>query len=137
MRWGDLLRKKLELPIRRNLAKSRDRDCPLMSYTQLIHYIPILLGTFLFSQFIHIFSSLLLLNSFICSYCAGLEAFTGFVGYRLEYNQRKAFLLDYQVEVSRRKQREILNTMLPAFIVDQMLNCTITKDGYIQTISVF
>lgn len=59
----------------------------------------------------------------------GIEGFTGFAGYRLEYNQRKRFLLNYQVEVARRKQREILNTMLPSFVVEKMLNATMTKDG--------
>lgn len=54
----------------------------------------------------------------------------GFVGYRLEYNQRKSFLLDYSVEASRRKQREILNTMLPPFVVDQMINAPLNEDGW-------
>ena len=57
--------------------------------------------------------------------------FAGFVGYRLEYNQRKSFLLDYSVEASRRKQREILNTMLPPFVVDQMINAPLNDDGYV------
>ncbi|KAL8451743.1 hypothetical protein Emed_001905 [Eimeria media] len=59
----------------------------------------------------------------------GSIVFVGFVGYRLEYNQRKSFLLDYSVEASRRKQREILNTMLPPFVVDQMINAPLNEDG--------
>lgn len=65
----------------------------------------------------------------ILPHVLGIQGFTGFAGYRLEYNQRKRFLLNYQVEVSRRKQREILNTMLPPFVVEKMLNATLTKDG--------
>ncbi|PHJ22597.1 guanylyl cyclase, partial [Cystoisospora suis] len=59
----------------------------------------------------------------------GVDVFVGFVGYRLEYNQRKSFLLDYSVDASRRKQREILNTMLPAFVVDQMINSELNEEG--------
>lgn len=59
-----------------------------------------------------------------------LVGLAGFVGYRLEYNQRKSFLLDYSVEASRRKQREILNTMLPSFVVDQMINAPLNDDGF-------
>eukprot|EP00923_Selenidium_pygospionis_P038561 GHVN01067189.1.p1 GENE.GHVN01067189.1~~GHVN01067189.1.p1 ORF type:complete len:3341 (+),score=384.02 GHVN01067189.1:158-10180(+) len=59
----------------------------------------------------------------------GVEAFTLFAGYRLTYNHRKRYLLDYQGEASRRKQREILNTMLPPFVVAKMLNSRVTKDG--------
>ncbi|PFH32645.1 hypothetical protein BESB_012570 [Besnoitia besnoiti] len=59
----------------------------------------------------------------------GVDVFVGFVGYRLEYNQRKSFLLDYSVDASRRKQREILNTMLPAFVVDQMINSELNDEG--------
>ncbi|KAL8440448.1 hypothetical protein Efla_005590 [Eimeria flavescens] len=59
----------------------------------------------------------------------GSIVFVGFVGYRMEYNQRKSFLLDYSVEASRRKQREILNTMLPPFVVDQMINASLNEDG--------
>ncbi|KAF8821741.1 guanylyl cyclase [Cardiosporidium cionae] len=58
-----------------------------------------------------------------------IDVFLAFVGYRLEYNQRKSFLLDYSVEESRRKQREILNTMLPAFVVDQIINSGLTSEG--------
>eukprot|EP01054_Gregarina_sp_Poly1_P004165 Gregarina_sp_Poly_1__4164@NODE_227_length_11180_cov_37_243049_g201_i0_p2_GENE_NODE_227_length_11180_cov_37_243049_g201_i0NODE_227_length_11180_cov_37_243049_g201_i0_p2_ORF_typecomplete_len1198_score190_05Guanylate_cyc/PF00211_20/3_8e45Guanylate_cyc/PF00211_20/6_6e40DUF1053/PF06327_14/2_7e02DUF1053/PF06327_14/1_8e04DUF1053/PF06327_14/0_029HNOBA/PF07701_14/19HNOBA/PF07701_14/11Spo7/PF03907_13/13Spo7/PF03907_13/50_NODE_227_length_11180_cov_37_243049_g201_i03173910 len=59
----------------------------------------------------------------------GIEAFTGFAAYRLEYNRRKAFLLDYQVEKTRKKQTEILHTMLPAFVVEHMLNGPFNKNG--------
>ncbi|XP_026190015.1 uncharacterized protein LOC34622156 [Cyclospora cayetanensis] len=64
----------------------------------------------------------------------GSIVFVGFVGYRLEYNQRKSFLLDYSVEASRRKQREILNTMLPPFVVDQMINAPLNEDGIPSTL---
>ncbi|CBZ50397.1 putative adenylate and guanylate cyclase catalytic domain-containing protein [Neospora caninum Liverpool] len=59
----------------------------------------------------------------------GIDVFVAFVGYRLEYNQRKSFLLDYSVDASRRKQREILNTMLPSFVVDQMINSELNEEG--------
>ncbi|SBT71478.1 guanylyl cyclase, putative [Plasmodium malariae] len=59
----------------------------------------------------------------------GVDVFVGFVGYRLEFNQRKNFLLEYSVESSRRKQREILNTMLPAFIVDEMIYSELNEEG--------
>ncbi|SBS91923.1 guanylyl cyclase, putative [Plasmodium ovale curtisi] len=59
----------------------------------------------------------------------GVDVFVGFVGYRLEYNQRKNFLLEYSVESSRRKQREILNTMLPSFVVDEMIYSELNEEG--------
>ncbi|CAA9988409.1 guanylyl cyclase, putative [Plasmodium knowlesi strain H] len=59
----------------------------------------------------------------------GVDVFVGFVGYRLEYNQRKNFLLEYSVEASRRKQREILNTMLPPFVVDEMIYSELNEEG--------
>ncbi|CAD2104879.1 guanylate cyclase, other [Plasmodium vinckei petteri] len=59
----------------------------------------------------------------------GVDVFVGFVGYRLEYNQRKNFLLEYSVESSRRKQREILNTMLPPFVVDEMIYSELNEEG--------
>ncbi|CRH00257.1 guanylyl cyclase, putative [Plasmodium relictum] len=59
----------------------------------------------------------------------GVDVFVGFVGYRLEYNQRKNFLLEYSVESSRRKQREILNTMLPPFVVDEMIYSDLNEEG--------
>eukprot|EP01053_Blabericola_migrator_P001475 Blabericola_migrator_1__1474@NODE_138_length_13121_cov_86_467826_g120_i0_p1_GENE_NODE_138_length_13121_cov_86_467826_g120_i0NODE_138_length_13121_cov_86_467826_g120_i0_p1_ORF_typecomplete_len3179_score561_38Guanylate_cyc/PF00211_20/1e43Guanylate_cyc/PF00211_20/4_8e38E1E2_ATPase/PF00122_20/1e21E1E2_ATPase/PF00122_20/1_8e04Hydrolase/PF00702_26/9Hydrolase/PF00702_26/7_2e17PhoLip_ATPase_C/PF16212_5/1_8e04PhoLip_ATPase_C/PF16212_5/5_1e10PhoLip_ATPase_C/PF16212_5/1_1e04PhoLip_ATPase_C/PF16212_5/3_6e03 len=59
----------------------------------------------------------------------GIEAFTGFAAYRLEYNRRKAFLLDYKVEGTRIRQTEILHTMLPPFVVEHMLNGPFNKNG--------
>jgi class 3 adenylate cyclase len=62
-------------------------------------------------------------------YIIGVTTFTAFTGHTLEYNQRKQFLLNYQVEACRRKQREILNTMLPSFVVKKMLHSPLNKEG--------
>ncbi|XP_053992923.1 guanylate cyclase alpha-like isoform X2 [Hylaeus volcanicus] len=62
-------------------------------------------------------------------YIIGVTVFTAFTGHTLEYNQRKQFLLNYQVEACRRKQREILNTMLPSFVVKKMLRSPLSKEG--------
>lgn len=59
----------------------------------------------------------------------GIQAFTGFVGYRLEYNQRRRFFFDYQLELARRKQRDMLNTMLPSFVVDEYLSGAVLANG--------
>lgn len=59
----------------------------------------------------------------------GIMSFTFFAAYRLEFALRYKFLLNHQVEVSRRKQKEILNTMLPSFIVDLMLTRPLNSDG--------
>lgn len=59
----------------------------------------------------------------------GVFLFVGFVGNRLQFSVRRRFLLNYQVEVSRDKQREILGTMLPQFVVDKILTSDVNEDG--------
>eukprot|EP00917_Polyrhabdina_sp_WS-2016_P025673 GHVP01055223.1.p1 GENE.GHVP01055223.1~~GHVP01055223.1.p1 ORF type:complete len:2749 (+),score=416.25 GHVP01055223.1:44-8290(+) len=58
-----------------------------------------------------------------------ISLFTGFVGFKVEFNQRKRYLMDYRVLISRRKQGEILNTMLPPFVVQYMLTSELGPDG--------
>ncbi|SJK86205.1 Probable phospholipid-transporting ATPase DRS2 [Babesia microti strain RI] len=52
----------------------------------------------------------------------GINLLVVLVGYRLEYNARKSFILEYAAACARRRQREILNTMLPHFVVAHMIN---------------
>ncbi|CEL99327.1 unnamed protein product [Vitrella brassicaformis CCMP3155] len=52
----------------------------------------------------------------------GITFFTAFVGYRLEYYQRSEFLLDQQFARERRRQKDILNNMLPSFVVDKIVH---------------
>eukprot|EP01054_Gregarina_sp_Poly1_P000917 Gregarina_sp_Poly_1__916@NODE_121_length_13560_cov_302_880679_g108_i0_p1_GENE_NODE_121_length_13560_cov_302_880679_g108_i0NODE_121_length_13560_cov_302_880679_g108_i0_p1_ORF_typecomplete_len3331_score470_09Guanylate_cyc/PF00211_20/2_4e42Guanylate_cyc/PF00211_20/6_1e38Hydrolase/PF00702_26/0_19Hydrolase/PF00702_26/1e11E1E2_ATPase/PF00122_20/5_3e14E1E2_ATPase/PF00122_20/8_4e03E1E2_ATPase/PF00122_20/7_5e03E1E2_ATPase/PF00122_20/8_6e03PhoLip_ATPase_C/PF16212_5/1_6e08PhoLip_ATPase_C/PF16212_5/1_8e04HA len=59
----------------------------------------------------------------------GSFSFIALAGHRLDLALRRRFLMNYQVEVSRRKQREILTTMLPTFVVEQMLTSSLNADG--------
>jgi hypothetical protein len=55
----------------------------------------------------------------------GIQMLIGFVGYKLEYNERCGFFLSYQAHVARQKRREMLNTMLPSFVVEQYLRAAL------------
>ncbi|GIX61929.1 guanylyl cyclase [Babesia caballi] len=59
----------------------------------------------------------------------GINMFVAFVGYRLEYNNRKNFLFEFSARNARRKQSELLNTMLPTFVVSKMINARLNEDG--------
>ncbi|EKX73567.1 guanylyl cyclase, putative [Theileria equi strain WA] len=59
----------------------------------------------------------------------GIIVFVGFVGYRLEYDSRKSFILESSVANARKKQSELLNTMLPNFVVSKMINARLNEDG--------
>ncbi|KAK1444216.1 putative phospholipid-transporting ATPase [Babesia gibsoni] len=59
----------------------------------------------------------------------GINVFVAFVGYRLEYNNRKHFLFEYSARNARKKQYELLNTMLPNFVVSKMINARLNEDG--------
>ncbi|EEA05205.1 adenylate and guanylate cyclase catalytic domain-containing protein [Cryptosporidium muris RN66] len=52
----------------------------------------------------------------------GINSFCGFLGYRSELLYRTQFLLLYHTNDLRQRQRQILDTMLPSFIVDRLLN---------------
>ncbi|KAF8823092.1 guanylyl cyclase, partial [Cardiosporidium cionae] len=69
-----------------------------------------------------IFCSCLLVSLSQLPALIGVLALAGFVGYRMEYNERKTFLLNYQLELSSNKQTEILNALLPSFVVQEILN---------------
>ncbi|GFE52627.1 guanylyl cyclase [Babesia ovis] len=58
-----------------------------------------------------------------------INAFVAFVGYRLEYNNRKNFLFEFSANSARKKQSELLNTMLPTFVVNKMINARLNEDG--------
>lgn len=59
----------------------------------------------------------------------GINVFVAFVGYRLEYNTRKNFLFEFTAQIARKKQSELLNTMLPNFVVSKMINARLNEDG--------
>ncbi|CDR96209.1 adenylate and guanylate cyclase catalytic domain containing protein, putative [Babesia bigemina] len=59
----------------------------------------------------------------------GINVFVAFVGYRLEYNNRKNFLFEFSARNARKKQSELLNTMLPNFVVSKMINARLNEDG--------
>ncbi|GBE62695.1 guanylyl cyclase [Babesia ovata] len=59
----------------------------------------------------------------------GVNVFVAFVGYRLEYNNRKNFLFEFSARNARKKQSELLNTMLPNFVVSRMINARLNEDG--------
>ncbi|EDO05171.1 Adenylate and Guanylate cyclase catalytic domain family protein [Babesia bovis T2Bo] len=58
-----------------------------------------------------------------------INVFVAFVGYRLEYNSRKNFLFEFSANNARKKQSELLNTMLPTFVVTKMINARLNEDG--------
>ncbi|ORM42067.1 putative phospholipid-transporting ATPase 5 [Babesia sp. Xinjiang] len=58
-----------------------------------------------------------------------INIFVAFVGYRLEYNNRKNFLFEFSARNARKKQSELLNTMLPNFVVSKMINARLNEDG--------
>lgn len=59
----------------------------------------------------------------------GIIVFVGFVGYKLEYDSKKSFILESSATNARKKQSELLNTMLPKFVVSKMINARLNEDG--------
>ncbi|KAH8584993.1 P-type ATpase fused to two adenyl cyclase domains and 21 transmembrane regions [Cryptosporidium sp. chipmunk genotype I] len=51
----------------------------------------------------------------------GINTFCGFLGYRSELLYRAQFLLETHTNDLRQRQRQILDTMLPSFIVERLL----------------
>ncbi|XP_053993573.1 guanylate cyclase alpha-like isoform X2 [Hylaeus volcanicus] len=64
----------------------------------------------------------------------GIQILIGFVGYKLEYNERCGFFLSYQAHVARQKRREMLNTMLPSFVVEQYLRAALNLTRSLGTV---
>ncbi|BAM40652.1 guanylyl cyclase [Theileria orientalis strain Shintoku] len=59
----------------------------------------------------------------------GINIFVGFVGYELEFKSRKNFIMEFSVLNYRKKQSELLNTMLPKTVVSKMINAKLNENG--------
>ncbi|UKK01592.2 guanylyl cyclase [Theileria orientalis] len=59
----------------------------------------------------------------------GINIFVGFVGYELEFKSRRNFIMEFSVLNYRKKQSELLNTMLPKTVVSKMINAKLNENG--------
>ncbi|KAL7066685.1 adenylate and guanylate cyclase catalytic domain-containing protein [Cryptosporidium serpentis] len=93
-------------------------------YITIIGFIGVILGQFMW--FVSSFYWLRFLPILL-----GINSFCGFLGYRSELLYRTQFLLLSHTNDLRQRQRQILDTMLPSFIVDRLLNI----QGFVHTIT--
>ncbi|POM82488.1 Adenylate and Guanylate cyclase catalytic domain protein [Cryptosporidium meleagridis] len=83
-------------------------------YVTIIGFLSVVIGQFIWNM----------PNSYWIRYLPillGTNTFCGFLGYRSELLYRAQFLLETHTNDLRQRQRQILDTMLPSFIVERLL----------------